>query len=112
MLLIQTYLAKMFPPSLQKGERFGVEQEAEVRALEEEACLRGSQLQSVLQVCHMTSELGFLGSTHCRHGSIGAAVDGEATERKMELGLTVTPPHFVRGLLGLVILRMGSTGGM
>ncbi|XP_050009678.1 nesprin-2 isoform X8 [Alexandromys fortis] len=50
MLLIQTYSAKMSPPSLQKGERFGAEQEAaEVRALGEEACLRGSQLQSVLQ---------------------------------------------------------------
>ncbi|XP_038193388.1 nesprin-2 isoform X4 [Arvicola amphibius] len=49
MLLIQTYSAIMSPPSLQKGERFGAEQEAEVRALGEEACLRGSQLQSVLQ---------------------------------------------------------------
>ncbi|XP_075804010.1 nesprin-2 isoform X6 [Microtus pennsylvanicus] len=49
MLLIQTYSAKMSPPSLQKGERFGAEQEAEVRALGQEACLRGSQLQSVLQ---------------------------------------------------------------
>ncbi|XP_026635286.1 nesprin-2 isoform X2 [Microtus ochrogaster] len=49
MLLIQTYSAKMSPPSLQKGERFEAEQEAEVRALGEEACLRGSQLQSVLQ---------------------------------------------------------------
>lgn len=69
MLLIQTYSAKLSPPSLQKGERFGAEQEAEVRALEEEACLRGSQLQSVLQVRHMTSALGFLGSTHFRHGA-------------------------------------------
>lgn len=51
MLLIQTYSATMFPPSLQKGESFGAEQVAEVRALEEEACLRGAQLQSVLQVC-------------------------------------------------------------
>lgn len=92
MLLIQTYSAKMSPPSLQKGERFGEEQEAEVRALEEEACLRGSQLQSVLQVCHMTSELGFLGSTHCRHGGFRAAAGGGATERKVGLGLTVTPP--------------------
>ncbi|XP_051003413.1 nesprin-2 [Acomys russatus] len=49
MLLIQTYSAKMFPPSLQKGEGFGAEQVAEVRAVEEEACLRGAQLQSVLQ---------------------------------------------------------------
>ncbi|XP_037066520.1 nesprin-2 isoform X2 [Peromyscus leucopus] len=49
MLLIQTYSAKMFPPSLQKGERFGAQQVAEVRAVEEAACLRGSQLQSVLQ---------------------------------------------------------------
>lgn len=40
----------MFPPSLQKGEGFGAEQVAEVRALEEEACLRGAQLQSLLQV--------------------------------------------------------------
>ncbi|EDM03647.1 rCG62130, isoform CRA_a, partial [Rattus norvegicus] len=49
MLLIQTYSATMFPPSLQKGEGFGAEQVAEVRALEEEACLRGAQLQSLLQ---------------------------------------------------------------
>uniref|UniRef100_E9QP46 Nesprin-2 n=1 Tax=Mus musculus TaxID=10090 RepID=E9QP46_MOUSE len=49
MLLIQTYSATMFPPSLQKGEGFGAEQVAEVRALEEEACLRGAQLQSMLQ---------------------------------------------------------------
>ncbi|XP_051051966.1 nesprin-2 [Phodopus roborovskii] len=49
MLLTQTYSAKMFPPSLQKGEIFGAEQVAEVKALEEEACLRGSQLQSLLQ---------------------------------------------------------------
>lgn len=56
----------------------------------------------------MTSELGFLGSTHCRREGIRAAADGGATERKAELGLAVTPPHFVRGLLGLVILRMGS----
>ncbi|XP_059135375.1 nesprin-2 isoform X3 [Peromyscus eremicus] len=49
MLLIQTYSAKMFPPSLQKGERFGAQQVADVRAVEEAACLRGSQLQSVLQ---------------------------------------------------------------
>ncbi|XP_007638273.2 nesprin-2 isoform X3 [Cricetulus griseus] len=48
-LLIQTYSAKMFPPSLQKGEIFGAEQVAEVKALEEDACLRGSQLQSLLQ---------------------------------------------------------------
>ncbi|KAL1790760.1 nesprin-2 isoform X2 [Sigmodon hispidus] len=49
MLLIQTYSSKMSAPSLQKGERFGAEQEAQVRALEGEACQRGSQLQSVLQ---------------------------------------------------------------
>ncbi|XP_029396520.1 nesprin-2 isoform X4 [Mus pahari] len=49
MLLIQTYSATMFPPSLQKGEGFGAEQVAEVSALEEEACLRGAQLQSMLQ---------------------------------------------------------------
>ncbi|XP_031211612.1 nesprin-2 isoform X2 [Mastomys coucha] len=49
MLLIQAYPATMFPPSLQKGEGFGAEQVAEVRALEEEACLRGAQLQSMLQ---------------------------------------------------------------
>ncbi|GAB1297538.1 Nesprin-2 [Apodemus speciosus] len=48
-LLIQTYSATVFPSSLQKGEGFGAEQVAEVRALEEEACLRGAQLQSLLQ---------------------------------------------------------------
>ncbi|XP_040598842.1 nesprin-2 isoform X2 [Mesocricetus auratus] len=49
MLLIQTYSAKMFPRSLQKGEVFGAEQVAAVKALEEEACLKGSQLQSLLE---------------------------------------------------------------
>nr|XP_021491241.1 nesprin-2-like [Meriones unguiculatus] len=49
MLLIQTYSAKMFPPSLQKGEGFGAERAAEVRAVEEEACLHGARLQSVLE---------------------------------------------------------------
>lgn len=60
MLLIQTYSATMFPPSLQKGEGFGAEQVAEVRALEEEACLSGARLQSMLQVhtlCHLLAGL-------------------------------------------------------
>ncbi|XP_017658049.1 nesprin-2 isoform X3 [Nannospalax galili] len=49
MLLIQTYSAKMFPSSLQKRERFWAEQVAEVKSLEEKACLHGTQLQSLLQ---------------------------------------------------------------